>query len=218
MSELYGEAELDAGVGGAASVTLGRPKLGSGSLGMLARSRTSSRDFADFYDGMAPQVLRFFATQTSDGQAAFELMAETFAKAFEKRRDFRGTSDNQAAAWLWRIARNELARFWRSRSVEIAALQRLGLERPAPSDEELREVERLIATEGIRQQIPHVLGTLSPDQQQVIELRFYEDLSNEEIAERLAVSNDVVRARMSRALRALGANERLQAAIETLET
>jgi DNA-directed RNA polymerase specialized sigma24 family protein len=51
----------------------------------------------------------------------------------------------------------------------------------------------------------------------VIKLRFIEELSNQEIAERLAVSRDVVRARASRALRALGASEQLQAAIEMLE-
>jgi RNA polymerase sigma-70 factor (ECF subfamily) len=166
---------------------------------------------------MSPSVLRFFASHTRDSQAAFDLMAETFSKAFEKRRDFRGTSDEQAAAWLWSIARHELARFRRSRSVELSALQRLGLERPAPSDEELRQVERLIATEDIRRHLRVALDTLSPDQQEVIRLRFIDQLSDREIAERLAVSHDVVRARASRALRALGTSEQLQAAIEIFD-
>jgi RNA polymerase sigma-70 factor (ECF subfamily) len=162
-------------------------------------------------------VLRFFARQTRDGQTAFDLMAETFSKAFEKRADFRGTSDEQAAAWLWSIARHELARYRRSRSVEMSALRRLGFERPAPSDDELRQVERLIAIEDIRRHIRGALDTLSADQREVLELRFIDELSNREIAERLAVSHDVVRARASRALRALGASEQLQAAIEMLE-
>jgi RNA polymerase sigma-70 factor (ECF subfamily) len=166
---------------------------------------------------MSPSVLRFFAGQTHDGQAAFELLAETFSKAFEKRQDFRGTSEKQAAAWLWRIARNELARFHRSRFYEMSALQRLGLERPAPTDQELREVERLTAREDIRHRISVALDTLSLDQQEVIKLRFIDELSDQEIAERLAVSHDVVRARASRALRALGASEQLQTAIEMLD-
>jgi RNA polymerase sigma-70 factor, ECF subfamily len=162
-------------------------------------------------------VLRFFAKQTRDGQAAIDLTAETFSKAFEKRQDFRGASDQQAAAWLWSIARHELARFRRSRSVEMSALRRLGLEHPTPSDDELRRVEQLIAIEDIRQRVRVALDTLSPDQQEVIKLRFIDELSNQEIAERLAVSHEVVRARASRALRALGANEQLQAAIEMFE-
>ncbi len=198
-------------------VTLRRRRFGSSRLGMLARSRASPNEFADFYEHMAPNVLRFFAGQTRDGQAAFDLMAETFSKAFEKRQDFRGTSDKQAAGWLWSIARNELARFRRSRSVELSALQRLGLERPAPSDDELRQVERLIATEDIRRHIRVALDTLSPDQQEVIRMRFIDELSDREIADRLAVSRDVVRARASRALRALGASEQLQAAVERFD-
>jgi RNA polymerase sigma-70 factor (ECF subfamily) len=188
-----------------------------GPLGLLARSRVTPKAFAGFYAHLAPSVLRFFARHTQDGQVAFDLMAETFAKAFEKRHDYRGVRDEQAAAWLWRIARNELARYQRSRSVELAALTRLGLERRAPSERELREVEHLLALEGIvREHIPEALGSLSPAQQHVIHLRFFEDLSNEEIAERLAVSNEVVRARISRALRILSANHHLQSAIEIL--
>jgi RNA polymerase sigma-70 factor (ECF subfamily) len=166
---------------------------------------------------MSPSVLRFFARQTRDSQAAFDLTAETFSKAFEKRYDFRGASDQQAAAWLWSIARHQLARFRRSRSVEMSALGRLGLQHPTPSEDELRRVERLIAIEDIRQHIRIAMDTLSPDQREVIKLRFIDELSNQEIAERLAVSVDVVRARASRALRALGANEQLLAAIEMLE-
>jgi RNA polymerase sigma-70 factor, ECF subfamily len=198
-------------------VTFRLPRFDSGGLGVLARSRSSPKEFAGFYEQMSPSVLRFFASQTRDGQAAFDLVAETFSKAFEKRADFRGTTDEQAAAWLWSIARHELARYRRSRSVEMSALLRLGLERPKPSDDELRLLERLIAIEDVRHHIRVALDTLSPDQQEVIKLRFIDELSNQEIAERLAVSHDVVRARASRALRALGANEQLQAAIEMLE-
>jgi RNA polymerase sigma factor (sigma-70 family) len=183
---------------------------------LLARSRGSPHAFADFYEQMSPQVLRFFATRTRDPHSALDLTAETFAKAFEHRRDFRGASDEQAAAWLWRIARNELARYQRTKTVELAAVQRLALERTL-SDEELLQVERLIATEELRQQIQHALEVLPGDQQEVIRLRFVDELSYEEMADKLGVSNDVVRTRTSRALRALRTSDHLHEAIERLE-
>jgi len=185
--------------------------------GLLARSRTSDASFADFYDVMAPAVLRFFAMRTRDSERAFDLTAETFAKAFEKRQDFRGTSDEEAAAWLWSIARNELARYHRTRTVELAALQRLGLERPAPSDGELRKVEELTAAEDVRDHLGLALAVLPSDQREVIRLRFVDELSYAEIAQTLDVSNDVVRARLSRGLRTLKASEHLQAAVRVLE-
>jgi RNA polymerase sigma-70 factor (ECF subfamily) len=173
--------------------------------------------FSDFYEQMAPSVLRFFARQTRDPQQAFDLTAETFAKAFERRRAFRGETDLQASAWLWAIARNELARLWRSRTVELAALQRLGLERPAPGEQELREVERLIDVEELREHLQSALALLPAEQEQVVRLRVIDELGYEEIAQRLGVSNEVVRTRASRALRTLRGNEHVHRALRALE-
>jgi RNA polymerase sigma-70 factor (ECF subfamily) len=185
-------------------------------LGFLASSRGSPHAFADFYEAISPSVLRFFANQTRYPQAAFDLTAETFAKAFEKRRDFRGASNEQAAAWVWAIARSELARFRRSRSVEFAALTRLKLERPDPSDTELQEVERLTTSEEARLHLRRALGALPADQREVVRLRFLEFLGYEEIAARLGVSTDVARARTSRALKTLRSSEDVHKAVHAL--
>ena len=185
--------------------------------GILARSRDSPEEFADFYEAMAPSVLRFFVGQTRDPHRAFDLMAETFAKAFEKRGDFRGASDKQAAAWLWSIARSELARFWRSRKIETAALDRLGLERPDPTDEDFREIERLTAVDTVRDHMEEAMGLLPADQREVIRLRFVERMEYPDIAAQLGVSGDVVRARVSRGLRTLRASGHVNDALQVLE-
>jgi RNA polymerase sigma-70 factor (ECF subfamily) len=168
---------------------------------------------------MSPQVLRFFVRRTSDRHRAVDLTAETFATAFEHRREFRGASDQQAAAWLWRIARNELAGYQRSRAVELAAVQRLRLERHSLSlrDDELLELERLSSTEELREQLQHALEVLPDEQQEVVRMRFIDELSYAEMAQKLGVSNDVVRTRTSRALRALRASAHLHEAIQRLE-
>lgn len=156
--------------------------------------------------------------QTGAPQVALDLSAETFAKAFEKRRSFRGTSRDEAYAWIWAIARNDAGQYARRRYVETAAIARLGLDRPTASDAELREIEDLAALDDLRAHFERELPQLPPDQQEVVRLRFFDGLANEDVARRLAVSNDVVRARVSRALRTLGTNERLKAAAEDLLT
>jgi RNA polymerase sigma factor (sigma-70 family) len=166
---------------------------------------------------MAPAVLRFFAKRTRDAERAFDLTAETFAKAFEKREQFRGSTDVEAAAWLWSIARNELGRYHRRASVELAALHRLGLERPAPSDAELRKVEELAATEDAREQVERAMAGLPPEQQEVLRMRFIEEMAYPEIAKALGVSCDVVRARASRGRKVLKDNAHLKAAARELE-
>ena len=186
--------------------------------GSLARSRSSPHSFAEFYEQTSSGILRFFVRETGDGHRALDLTAETFAKAFEKRSDFRGASDEQAAAWLWQIARNELARFRRSYSVELRAMRRLGLERPVLNDQELLQIERMGAEEDVHEHLQDALERLPRDQREVIQLRFIEALSYPEIAETLGVSYDTARTRTSRALRALRASDQMHDVIHLRET
>ena len=185
--------------------------------GLLARSRASPQAFSDFYEEISPEVLRYFLMSTRDPQVASDLTHETFMKAFEHRREFRGASDKQATAWLWQIAHNELKQHWRSRSAELGAVERLGLEHVTLSDGEVLEGERFVAAEELRERIQHALEVLPDAQQEVVRLRFIDDLSYDEMAEKLGVSNDVVRTRTSRALRALRSSGQLDEAIEGFE-
>ena len=191
--------------------------FGRGRPGLLARSRLAPQSFAEFYAEMAPAVLRYFARETRNPHHAFDLTAETFAKAFEKRGDFRGATDAQAASWLWSIARHELSHFRRSRAVEFGALGRLALERREPADDQLRRVEELTALDEAREHVEQALRLLPDDQREVIRMRYVERLSYDEIAERLGISHDVARARVSRGLRALRANDHVHQAVQALE-
>jgi RNA polymerase sigma-70 factor (ECF subfamily) len=194
-----------------------RRRFTAGLPGLLARSRASPQAFSDFYEEISPEVLRYFVMCTRDPQVASDLTHETFMKAFEHRREFRGASDKQAAAWLWQIAHNELKQHWRSRSTELAAVQRLGLEHVILSDGEVLEGEQFVAAEELREQILRALELLPDEQQEVVRLHFVDDLSYDEIAQKLGVSNDAVRTRTSRALRALRTNGHLDEAIERFE-
>ncbi len=198
-------------------VTLAKRLVDRRAEGSLARSRVAPQTFGEFYEEMSPGILRYFARQTRDPHRAFDLTAETFAKAFEKRDEFRGSNDQQAAAWLWSIARTELARFRRSRTIELAALGRLGLERPEPSDAELREVIRLTGLEELRNHLQQALTLLPADEREVIHLHFVDHLNYAEIAQHLGVSSDVVRSRTSRALRTLRASDHVHHAVQALE-
>ncbi len=173
---------------------------------------------ADVYEQLGSAVLRFFARRCRDSELALDLTAETFAKAFEKQDDFRGRTQTELAAWVWSIARNELARYHRTRTVELTAFRRLGLERQQPNDQELAHIEELTAKELVSEHLQLAVATLPDEQQQVIRMRFVDELTYLDIAEKLGVSHDVVRARASRAMRTLRASEHLKAAVKVLET
>jgi RNA polymerase sigma-70 factor (ECF subfamily) len=159
--------------------------------------------FADFYEETVEAVLGFFLRETENEQIALDLWAETFATAFEKREDFKGAEDKQAAKWLWTIAHRKLARFYERQSVERETLKRVGWARPYATEDELREIELIGVDEDIRDHLDAAVGRLPADQREVIRLRFDHDLTYPEIGERLGVSTEVARTRGFRWLRAL---------------
>ncbi|MCA1569046.1 MAG: sigma-70 family RNA polymerase sigma factor [Chloroflexi bacterium] len=161
-------------------------------------------DITDLYVRHARQLVVYFTRRTYDAEAAVELMAETFAAVVAGRARFRGRGDEAVVAWLYSIARNRLNDWLRHASIERKALTRLGLESPQLSDVELERIDDLAGTAELRAQVADRLEELASDHRDVLQLRVVQECSYEDIAARLGVSEQTVRARVSRALRALG--------------
>src|ERR1700722_10553416 len=93
------------------------------------------------YRDEAERLLAFFVRRTYDPQLALDLIGETFARAFERGQRFHGSSEREAAAWLWGIARHVLADAMRRGRAERRAVRRLGLQTPLLSADEQLEIE-----------------------------------------------------------------------------
>ena len=174
------------------------------------RSRASDpsvgpADFSAFYAQHAERVLLFHARRCLDAELAVDLMAETFAEALASRRRFRGTSEAEAAAWLFGIARNQLASFFRRGRAERTALKRLGIRVPAVAEDDLARIEALADIDAMRGQVVEQLARLSPEQRDALRMRVVDELGYPEVARRLQVSEEAARARVSRGLRQLAA-------------
>jgi RNA polymerase sigma factor (sigma-70 family) len=166
-------------------------------------------DIARLYRLHAESVLGYFARRTFQPDAAVDLMAETFAAAFEDRADFMGEGDDRALAWIYGIAHHRLASFFRRGEVEQRALRRLGVQRRSLEDWEYDRIEQLAGFSQMRMQIDVGLAGLGEDQREAIKLRVLEERSYPEVAHALGVSEQTARARVSRALRALRASSTL---------
>ncbi|MCZ4494765.1 MAG: polymerase sigma factor, partial [Conexibacter sp.] len=162
-------------------------------------------DVGDLYDAHARHLLVFFARRTYDSQLAMDLVAETFARAYEHRDRHRGSSQDEAVGWLWGIARNVLHETHRRGHAERRALRRLGVQSEVLTDGELARVDDLAGLEDLRGLVAGALRELSSEQREVVELRVVGELDYPQIARRLGISEQTARARLSRGLRALGA-------------
>ena len=145
----------------------------------------------------------FLARRSLDSQIALELTAESFAVAFAQRRQFRGQTEAEAAAWLYQIARNLLAQHYRKGMVRRRALGRLGMTTPAYSEDDLERVEQLAGLHALRREVREHFEQLPAKQRAAVSLRVLDELPYPEIAERLGISEPTARARVSRGLRTL---------------
>lgn len=148
-------------------------------------------------------MLRYFARRTADPQVALDLWAETFAQAVAGARRFRGSGADDQAAWLYAIARNQLAGYLRRGYAEQRAVERLGIERPPVDDALLAEVDRRAGLASVREELAAALATLSDDARAAVALRVVDELPYPQVAERLQISEVAARARVSRGLQHL---------------
>jgi RNA polymerase sigma factor (sigma-70 family) len=163
-------------------------------------------DIARLYASHARGLVAYFARRTFDPQAASELMAETFASAVADRRSFRGDGDEAAAGWLYGIARHQLSNWYRRAAVERRMLGKLGLEPPLLSDVEYERVEELAGLAELRARVASLLEELPAESRDALRLRVLEERSYPEVAAELGIAEPAARARVSRALRGLGAS------------
>jgi RNA polymerase sigma-70 factor (ECF subfamily) len=155
------------------------------------------------YRGESGRLLVFFVRRTYDPQLSLDLIGETFARAFESGQRFRGTTEQEAAAWLWRIARNVLTDALRRGRAERRAMRRLGVQAPVLNANDEADIERAAGLQDLRVMVLAALETLAPEQREALRLRIVLELDYPAVAELLGISQQAARARVSRGLRAL---------------
>lgn len=133
-------------------------------------------------------LLLYLVRLLGDPDEALDALQETYARALRQPGFLE--ADFHRRAWLYRVAGN-LGR---------STLRRLKrwLRPHPPPPESTSVVEQVIATESQRR-VQDALARLSYQYRQVLLLRFYQELSYEEIAEVLAVPLGTVMSRLNRA-------------------
>jgi RNA polymerase sigma-70 factor (ECF subfamily) len=150
----------------------------------------------ELYDRYAPRIYAYVYRRVSDAHLAEDLTSDVFVRVIQAiqagrfwRTSFR--------AWLYRIAHNLVVDHYRRQ----------------PPAAELELDERLVVSEddpvsAVAEQLSHqrlhaAISRLTPDQQQVLALRFGEEMKTREVAEVMGKSVGAIEALQHRALAAL---------------
>jgi RNA polymerase sigma-70 factor, ECF subfamily len=166
---------------------------------LLIASRDDPHAFRELYDRWADRLLAYFYRRTLDAEVAGDLLAETFALAFERRRRFRDIGA-PGANWLYGIAAKELSHWYRRQAVEQRAVRRLAIEVPALDDESIARIEALADVETHRTALAAALGRIGPGERDAVQLRVVEEMDYAEIASALSCTEAAARVRVHRGL------------------
>ena len=146
------------------------------------------------WDQYGKLVFTYCARQLSDREAASDCTQETFVSAWRSRERF-DPAKGTLASWLLGIARYRVLDQYRSTSKLPLPSSDADLGEAPRSDEAAAVADRLL--------VAHALEQLPERARRVVELAFYSDLSQSEIAERLGLPLGTVKSDMRRALQRL---------------
>lgn len=152
---------------------------------------------AAIYDRYQPRLYNYAMRLLGDPNLAEDCVAETFLRFLKALRDGKGPQDC-LQAYLYRIAHNWITDIYRRQPPPA-----LELDEHLQSGEESRpdvQAERQL----VQEQMRAALHRLTPEQRQVIVLRFFEGCSVECVATALQKPTGAVKALQHRALAALG--------------
>jgi len=163
----------------------------------LQRAREFDQSaLSTIYDRYSPALYRYAARLLGNADTAEECVAEVFSRFLHALKNGSGPRDH-LQAYLYRIAHNWITDQWRH-----PLPPNVPLDPDLPADGAANPAQ-VIGRQWEQAQVRAALAQLTPDQRQVIVLKFVEDLGNEEVAAALGKPVGAVKSLQHRALAAL---------------
>ena len=151
---------------------------------------------AQIYDEYSPGLYRYAYRQLGKKEQAEECVAETFSRFLNALNREKGPKQ-YLQAYLYRIAHNWITDQFRKKTPPIESLN------PEIQASPGQRPEKIVDTQLTGEIIRTHLSQLTPDQRQVLTLKFIEDWSNEEIATAMKKPVGAIKALQHRGLRSL---------------
>lgn len=171
---------------------------------LLARDE---RAFAEFFDTYAPRLFRFAMRRAGDEDLAEEITQTTLITAVGKLKTWRGEAS--LFTWLCTILRRQLADHWRktARQPELRPLDddpdvRAALESLVSGGDGPDAPDKLLDARRLAERVQITLDYLPDRYGDVLEWKYLQGLSVNEIAERLASTPKAVESTLTRARQA----------------
>ncbi len=165
---------------------------------LVERAKKDPAAFGLLYERYVDKIYQYIFYRTGNRQDAEDLTARTFFRALNKI-DSYTYQGVPFSAWLYRIAHNLVANWHRDRHHhKLIPLDELVLKSKAK-----RAPEGFVESEENRRALMEAISRLSGDRQQLLILKFAEEMSNAEIGAIMGRSEGAIKSLYHRTLVAL---------------
>jgi RNA polymerase sigma-70 factor, ECF subfamily len=179
---------------------------------LVERAQAAPDGFSALYRHYLPRVYAYIAYRVGHAHDAEDVVAEVFLRVVESLHKFDYRGAGSFTAWIFSIARNQVADFHRRRQITTE----LSLEDvPDIKSDDFSSPEAVLARKERFTRLHQMIAMLSPRRQEIITLRFFGELRNQEIAAVLGLDERTVASHLCRALEDLG--QRYRHELDALE-
>lgn len=165
---------------------------------LIEDAQKDPQKFLLLYDKYFDKIYRYVYRRVNDKETVEDLVSQTFFDALSHLKTFQWRGF-PFSSWLYKIAHNNILKWYRDHykvsTVEISEAHQL-VDINANQKEEAMQKEQ---TEEMRR----VLQQLDPDEQEIIRLKYFEEVSNIEIAEIMGLSPNNIGVKIYRTLKKL---------------
>lgn len=166
---------------------------------LVSRAVDDPAAFQELYEGYLQRVYGYVAARVENRQDAEDIVANVFLSIIRHRLQFRNQRASSFAAWVFTIARNAVNDFYRqglaNTTVPLDDLH------DAPAAETPHETA--LTEQETARELRRRINALPERRRDIIMLRFFAGLRNQEIASVLGLDERTVASHLSRALRDL---------------
>ena len=164
---------------------------------LVQRAQKGDKEaYGEIYKLYQKKIYRFSYYMIQNKELAEDITQNTFIKAWRALPFFSLNKNGTIQAYLFKIARNLTIDYQRKRkevSLEV-------IEDIMPSDENLEEI---VARQEEQEIVARSLKTLDEEERQIVVLRYFEDMSYEEISKVVGKNEGAIRVRLHRTLKKL---------------
>jgi len=173
---------------------------------LVKKAKKDPEAFGKLYNKYYSQVFGYILKRVANLDIAQDICSETFLKALKNLWKFRWKNIS-FSFWLYRIANNEIANFFRKGKHKLVSLEKIA----EPIDGRNPEIELIEAENRLKMhqdflKIQEKISELEIKYQEVITLRFFEKKKIKEIAEILGKREGTIKSLLHRGLERLKDN------------